>query len=361
MRKNFANIALDKLATMVGLEIVDRKGTLTRMESAPHFLSAQIHLYILLYFYASSNDGVVSEISIRQLAKEIKRDVKTVRKSLRMLNENALISMPVYNDDSEVSVMILDIKEMYQRRGEGGHGYLACNTEMLNTILHANTINQLRTVISGLIICTNSEMNASAKGLNKYQIAMRDLRKSFPLSARPIDVTAAVSEQSVFATVFERITADKLHYIYVQVKDTLRTTMVKHQIRLDAQATIHAELKSIAEIIRDINTSIAEDGYVPAKGMRGLLQHGITIDDKISLVDTHHALPLLDLTSSVVNDCCTIAQDLGIDTVLAAIRHFYMEYLIPGNFKQNQKKSLGGLLRRIANDLIGTNGTTALA
>lgn len=360
MKKNFANIALDKLAALIGLQIVDRKGTLARMDNAPHFLSAQIHLYTLLHFYANSNDGVVSGVSVAQLAKEINRDAKTVRKSLRMLNENSLISMPIYDDEGEVSITILNIKDMYQRRGEGGHGYITCNAEMLSTILHANTINQLRTVIGGLIICTNSELNASAKGLNKYQIAMRDLRKSFPLSARPIDVTAAVSEQSVFATIFDRIADDKLHYIYVRVKDILRATAVKRQIRLKAQATIHAELKSLAEIIRDINTTIAEDGHIPTKGFRELLQHKITIDDKISLFNTHHKLPLLELTSSVVNDCCVIAQDFGIDTVIAAIRHFYMEYLLPGNFTPDQKKSLGGLIRQIATDLINNPIATTL-
>ncbi len=362
MRKNFANLSLEKLAHLIGLEMTNRKGALQKMENATHFLTAQIHLYVLLHFYADSSDGSVSGLSVAQLAKELKKDAKTVRKSLRMLNEAGLISMPVYDEDGELSLSILNIQDMYQLRGKGGHGYITCNGEMLDSVLQAQTINELRTVIGGLIICTSSEMNASAKNINRYDISMKDLRKSFPASSRPVDVAVAVSEQSAFGSIFERLTENKKRSICVRLKETLRASRIKSQLRLDAKAAIHTELTDLTNIIREINTAIHEEGFIPVSGMRNLLHHGITIDDKVSLVDTRTALPMVDLTSNVVNDCCTIAQDLGIDTVIKAIRHFYTEYRLSGSFKQDKKKSLGALLRRIAEGLLTTTtATTSLA
>lgn len=362
MRKKFANIPLEKLATLIGLKISNRKGNLDRMENAAHFLTAQIHLYVLLYFYANSNDGEVSRLTISTLAKEINRDAKTVRKSLIMLYDQGLISMPNFDEDGEMSTFINDISDMYKLRGNGGHGYITCNDEMLDKILSARTINELRTVIGGLIVCTNTELNSSAKGLNKYHIALKDLRKAFPVSARPADVTAAVSEHSTFSTVFERVDNDQSHHIFVSLRNTLRGSFVKHQILVSAKNEIHAELKAMEEIIKEINTTIHDEGFIPVSGLRNLLRHDITIDDKISITDHTKPLPLPELSSNVVHDCCIIAQDMGIDTVIKAIHHFYTEYLIPGKFKPDQKKSLGGLLRSIATVLCQSNpAATALA
>ena len=72
-------------------------------------------------------------------------------------------------------------------------------------------------------------------------------------------------------------------------------------------------------------------------------------------------LPLLDLTSDVKNDCLTIAQDFGIDTVIDALRLYYQNYKLSDavHFVVDKAKSLGGLIRTIVMELCQMNTATA--
>ena len=92
-----------------------------------------------------------------------------------------------------------------------------------------------------------------------------------------------------------------------------------------------------------------------------LWQHHINLWDCLDPMHQTTMLPLLDLTSDVKNDCLTIAQDFGIDTVIDALRLYYQNYNLSDtvHFVVDKAKSLGGLIRTIVMELCQMKTATA--
>lgn len=349
--KQFTNISTQALANLIGLKLEGRKGEILKAESMAHFLTSQIRLYVLLHFYANSNDGLIENLPLKTLTMQTGRNIKTIRNSLSMLYNNGYTSFPSYSEDGEVTLNILNITDMYKRRGEGGQGYITCNTDILQHILETKDINSLRVILVGLIKTVVEDLNKSAKSVTRLKITLKEFKKSFPKSARPKDIKKASAASNSFGSMFDRIEPDQPRSITVRLKEALNGKLIKKQIRIDAKNQLQQEIQSLNNTILETNLSISENGYIGAKNIREMLNHNIDLFDLVSVQDQTNPIPVLELPSDVRNDCTVLAQDYGIDSVIDAIHIFYKDYLVPGNFATKKNKSLGGLIRSIIEEL----------
>lgn len=352
--KQFANLSTQSLANLLGLKLEGRKGIIVKNESATHYLSAQIRLYVLLHFFANSNDGSIEFLPLKMLTSQTETNEKTILRSLSLLHANGFISAPAFSEDKEVSLHLLNLTDMYKRRGEGGQGYLTCNQDLLHKILAAKSINSLRVIITGLLKATIEELNRAVKSIGRIRITINEFKKSFPKSSRPVDIRKA-SSAAEFDAMFDRVEPDQPKSIIVRLKEELNGKFIKSQIRIDAKNKLQQEIRSLNEIIDETNATIQKVGHVSIANIRGFNKHAIDLTSYVSIHDRKAPLPLLDMNSAVRNDCATIAQDYGTDSVLHAIHIFYTDYLLAGTFKPDKKKSLGGLIRSIVEDLIQSN------
>lgn len=348
--KGFANISAAMLAKLLGVELTGRTILLRRPEQpGPHFLTGQIQLYLALCFYANTNDGMCDLISLSDLASLIHKNPKTVLRSLQLLSDSGFLSFQVLSDH-QVQIQLHHLSDMYLRRGEGGKGYITCSKELLSRLLAATTIDPLRVMITALLV-QHSQSLTSTSGRISGRIPFDSLKSSFPLSSRPRDIRKAASPLGLFGSLFSRVRPDTKAAIQVQMKEEFNGKYIKSRIRLEAKDILSRELTAINDAITSMNQKITENGYIPIHEAGILSQHQIDVFEAVSISDPGHKLPLLELSSSVRNDCATLAQDFGIESVLQAVRIFYQRYLLPGNWKQNPSKSLGGLIRSILSEL----------
>lgn len=356
--RQFTNISMESLAKLLSIRLNGRKAIIEKNtdKDAPHFLTAQVKLFLLLNFHANSNTGATSLLSCKKIAAKLRCHVKTVYNSLDMLAKHDFISFTDSTEPGYVEVTLLHLSDMYKRRGEDGKGYITFNAGLLEIMLSAKDINVLRVLLTSLIETVTRNTLSASKALKETRISFQMLSSAFPSSARPCDIRTACDEKGLFGNLFTRTSSDLRKTIFVKLKDDYDGKYIKQKMRVEAKKDIIAEIESINTSIRDVNTGIYEDGIVHISDALSLRDHDIDLLNTIDVVHPEHELPLLDLNSDVKNDCATIAQDYGIDTVITAIRTFYSNYLLPGNFKPNKSKSLGGLLRRIVEELIGQPG-----
>lgn len=350
--KNFANLPAATIAQMLGVELTGRKIKLQKSECiSGHFLTAQIQLYLSLCFYANTNDGSCGYIPIMELAHLIGRDPKTVKRSLSLLEDSGLLLVEEWAEE-DVFVRLLNLKDMYLRRGEGGKGYITCSIEMLDEILTARDIATLRALLIALLIDHAKSISSASKQLLSNRITLDDFKLAFPVSARPRDIRKAVSESGAFGRLFTRTSPDTKKVIQVKLKENLNGKVLKSQIRLEAKSQIGEFVSGLNAAIQEANKSIQKYGKMYLSHTDKFYQNGIDILGMIDINEPGHALPALDLSSDERNDCAVLAQDYGVGLVLDAIRIFYREYAFPGNFKRDRSRSIGGLIRSILSELL---------
>lgn len=351
--KHFCNIGVEPIARLLGIQLDGRYASVSskRLEDIPHYLCAQINLYFLLHFHANSVSGITDEIPISDLAEKMQYTKKTIHRSIRLLSEGGFLRVLGWSDDDEVTIELLNLKNMYKRRGEGGSGYITFSQEEMNALLKIKSIHPLRTILVGLLELTSVLAKSSSKIIRSFKLKIGTLMSCFPKSARPCDVKSACDENGAFGDFFNRVTADTRHAISVQLKSEFDANEVKRTVRLQAKQTIFDEINSFNSAIRAANTDICEDSCIHSTSIKNLLCHNFNAFDHLDPIHQETKLPLLDIPSDVKNNLVVIAQDYGTDSALDALHIFYTKYLLPGTFKQNQKKSLGGLLRRIVEEL----------
>lgn len=349
--KHFCNISTAAVAKLLNIKLEGRKLKIMKNDDTSHFVSAQIRLYLLLNFYANSNTGMTDLLSIVELAEKLSCNVKTVTRSLNCLTDAGLLKVVDTPESGYAIIQIVNIKDMYKRLGEDGKGYLTCSTEELEAIVKIKRTAPLRAVMIGLIEFTIRNFLSASKKIDVMILNMNTVQSAFPKSARPSDIRSALNCEGAFGTLFERTAPDLKKNISVRLKEEFNAKYIKQRIRAEAKRSIFDHISHVNSVLTNVNTGIHEDGIIHINDMTDMSSLGIDLWESVDPIHQEMMLPLLDIPSSVKNDCITIAQDFDTEIVVAAINTFYVNYLLSGNFKPDEKKSLGGLLRRIVQEL----------
>lgn len=360
--KVFANISNVAIAKMLGLKLVGRECVIQKAEDVhERYLVAQINLYLILQFHANSNTGLTDLLSVKDLAEQLSCTTKTVYRSLDILEQGGFIQVTGRPESGYVSVQILNIGDMYKRRGEGGKGYFICNQDLLRVFLGTKAIAVLRASLTAMIVFATKQTFSASKIVDRVRIGLNEIAMSFPVSSRLCDIKAACDADGNFGSLFERVNPDLKKSIYIKLQQSYDAKQIKQQVRIQAKRAIFHEIDEINDIIRDINTDIYQDNMIHSWNASHLWQHHINLWDCLDPMHQTTMLPLLDLTSDVKNDCLTIAQDFGIDTVIDALRLYYQNYKLSDvvHFVVDKAKSLGGLIRTIVMELCQMKTATA--
>lgn len=360
--KMFTNISNAAVAKMLGLELVGRECVIQKAEDThERYLVAQINLYLILQFHANSNTGLTDLLSVKDLAEQLSCTTKTVYRSLDILEQGDFIQVTGRPEFGYVSVQILNIGDMYKRRGEGGKGYFVCNQDLLQVFLETKAIAVLRASLTAMIVFATKQTFSASKIVDRVRIGLNEIAMSFPVSSRLCDIKAACDASGSFGSLFERVNPDLKKSIFIKLQQNYDAKQIKQQIRVKAKQAIFAEIDEINDIIRDINTDIHEDNMIHAMNAGHLWRHRINVWDCLDPMHQTTMLPLLELTSDVKNDCLTIAQDYGIDTVIDALRLYYQQYKLSDavHFVVDKAKSLGGLIWTIVMELCQMKTATA--
>lgn len=349
--KRFTNVSIEKIAKLLGISIDPRKAAITKLENQAHFLTSQIHLYLLLHFLADANTGLAENINIQDLCKKLDRNSKTIGYSLSLLQDEGFLEV-VSIDAETTTIRLLNLSDMYKRRGEGGNGFITLNDNILTNLLATKQINELRTALVGLMVAAVQEQNRLTKNSHGMQLKIGELKCCFPSSIRPSDIRKSMEEESTFGLFFERTAVDRKRSIFVRLRSKFDGKIIKAQVREFAKETINEAVQTLQDLIADANANIEKQGIIGFPVFKDFLNANIDLSGHCGREGKQDTtLPALAITSSVKSDCVTIAQDYNAETVVEAIRIYYNDYVLTGTLKSDQKKSLGGFLRRIVEEL----------
>ena len=350
--KSFANLSNAAACTLLGIDLQGRK--LVPVKDADnkfHFLSSDIRLYLLLLFSSNSSDGMTDPVSVKESADLLAVNRKTILNACSRLQNAGLIKVTPTSCPDEKIFEVINLGT-YTRRGEGGKGYRTLDKAILDKLLQIRNINLLRVIFAALICGEINHLNSAASSM-KFTLEYDILKQFFPISSRVSDIRRACDDPAV-SGFFEIQDGRHKSRILIKLSDDCDSSGIKQAKYAEAKQKISAAIANLSESIYAANADIKTDRCIhltSIKGFRQLSQMGFELFDYISPFDQSTPLPLLDINSSEKEDLCRLAVEYEIDLVEKTIGYYYVNYLVRSHFKKDKKTGLGGLMRRILEDM----------
>lgn len=137
----------------------------------------QLKQILLYHFLNIDNNGIVKNISTRQIASFLGCNVKTIKNNNKRFIELGYI---LYSESSrdEFTVWLKDYKSYHLTVREGGGGYITMSKELLKNFTKISNVNSLRLELRNLIEFDNK--NIESMKINKGEYSFRDIKRFLP-------------------------------------------------------------------------------------------------------------------------------------------------------------------------------------
>lgn len=126
----------------------------------PRLKSNAIKLLLCYHFLQPDTNGLIQDISLKDLAKLLNCDIKTIQ------NNNAILSEYGYcyfsNSgwyDNHINILLPEYKSYHKTASEGGRGYMTFSAKILEELLNITDLNQIRLIIKGLLETDNQAIS----------------------------------------------------------------------------------------------------------------------------------------------------------------------------------------------------------
>lgn len=125
----------------------------------PRLKSNAIKLLLCYHFLQPDANGLIKDISLKDLAELLNCDIKTIQ------NNNAILSEYGYcyfsNSgwyDNHINILLPEYKSYHKTASEGGRGYMTFSKNILEELLNFTDLNQIRLIIKGLLETDNQSI-----------------------------------------------------------------------------------------------------------------------------------------------------------------------------------------------------------
>jgi hypothetical protein len=133
---------------------------------------------ILLYHFLDvDSNGVVKNISTKEIAEILDCDVKTVKNNNeRFVELNYILFSQSSND--EFTILLRDYKNYHLTAKEGGSGYITMSKDLFKNLLEIDNVNSLRLELRELIEFDNKNINPENNTQGEY--TYREIKRFLP-------------------------------------------------------------------------------------------------------------------------------------------------------------------------------------
>lgn len=328
VNRNFTNISCKALGQLISLKdaasrSVSKNAVYNKDEV--YYLPA-IRLFISLNFKVSTQDGMAEDLFIKDLAEEIGCCPKTVVSSLKRLSSGTdpLLSYHIDEDTKLLSVKLLNYKDMFKRRGEGGLGYIVMDNLMRAKLSMAESVTDMRLLIRALIECTEQEGNEAS-------LSLKQLIRGLPSYIRPCNVRSALGR---FKRIFDLSPNRNNSAFLFTVNDMSRVKERKNALLVENESVLREVVAAFNAAIDDINEwncvngSQQELSPLVEKQVRDFLH--VSFDWKAAAEGGMKLLPKFNFTSREFEDAAQIATQLNADSVKGALKKYMEQFVLPG-------------------------------
>ena len=295
--------------------------------------SASIKLFILLFFYSDSN-GIIDSVNIRSLSDYIGCNKKTVIASLRSLELAGYIDYEKRNS-LFYDIQILNYQDMYKKAYQGGRGYVTMDKELLLDIMKIKDLNSLRCIIKLLFKASYNQIKSASK-LAAAKVSFDTLKDSLPDYVKPHILRNAVSNVRAF---FHSVNEDYKEFVVV-LAEKYQGAVIKERLKADGKIKIPAFIKEFNEKIDRINKDIENGGNLSFESISYLSDNSIMLPPAVG------KYPGLNINSNVKNDLFNLCPQYGADSIIAALKIFFTEYIA----NHIRIENVGGLIRKILSE-----------
>jgi len=138
----------------------------------------QLKQILLYHFLGVDKNGIVKNLSAKEIAKILNCNEKTVtNNNKRLVKLNYILYSKISND--KFSVLLIDYKNYHLATREGGNGgYITMPKNLLRTLLNVNKVNSLRLELRKLIEFDNQNVNSEETVSGEY--TYKDIKRFLP-------------------------------------------------------------------------------------------------------------------------------------------------------------------------------------
>lgn len=137
----------------------------------------QLKQILLYHFLGVDKNGVVKNISTKDIAEYLKCDIKTVKNNNRRFVE---LNYILYSESSsdKFTIWLTDYKNYHLAQREGGSGYVNMSKQLLSNLIEVDNVNSLRLELRNLIEFDNQNIQSDEVKEGKY--TYRDVKRFLP-------------------------------------------------------------------------------------------------------------------------------------------------------------------------------------
>ncbi len=282
----------------------------------PRLKTNAIKLFIAYHFLEVNSFGFVRNVNLKEIAKLLNCNIKTIRNNNDILRQYGYISFNTV-DTHIINVLLMDYENYFKPASEGGRGYITMSDAIFNDMRCIDSLNVLRLTLRGLM---DYESASSSCGMEKEYA---DLRRLLPSYCKRGVIQAAVKKVSLFVT---------------DVRDSIVRFVIKpeyeaRRLKKEQEASYRKELMDFG---LDFCNEVARinSGEITA-----------TSSKYSSFFEGVEPLPTGYVKWVVTpDDASDLAQEcvqFSLDSVMDALRSAYKTY----RSKHIAIKNLGGLVR----------------
>lgn len=294
-------------------------------------LKRQGILLYLLYHMASPDEfGIVSDIAIKDIARELGCSEKAVRYNNRLLEEYGYIKTSPSIIPGAVHVLLPEYPSYFRKANEGGRGFITLSKDLFHSLKEIRSTNQLRIMLKVMLVTDGkNELHTS------FQQSYADLRRFLPGYCKRNVIKKALSgsPSPLMGISLETYT------VRFQLNPDHNAKKIKERLRIYNEGVIRREVSAISSTIR---TALSQ------KTIPVFSDHFFA---KMQREDAPDAYRELKISDQEIKNMAQLSLEYSTDLVLHALSRIYRSFVCSGENILN----LGGLVRNTIQGLLSFN------
>lgn len=288
----------------------------------PRLKSNAIKLFMLLHFYHPDRFGIIKEINIDILAKQLDCDVKTVKNNLETLKKYTYISYCRISAH-HITLCLCDYENYYLPASQGGRGFFVLSKELLAQLLDLENLLSLRIHLRELIEIDNLNAKGPFTAVSK---SYQDIKRILPDYCKPCNIREAIKNQE--------------HIFNISFKENSVRFEIREQFnaRKQKKDCYYQYILLFKNFMKEFNETAA---YVNSNNVHTEKFSEFFIKPDVFKQKKDFSYRLIQIRDYEFEDLAQLALQYSYEIVLSAFSQIYKTYIM----QERRIVNLGGLLR----------------
>lgn len=280
-----------------------------------------IKLLLLLHFYHPDRHGIIENLDILDLAKQLHCNPKTVMNNLELLTSYSYIDY-VKTEANKITVIINNFENYYLPANKGGRGFIVLSRELLNNLIAIKSLVALRIYLRELINLDQSNYNGI---VSIDSVNIKDIKRGLPDYCKPCIIKSSLK------------TPTEIFKVNIDQKIVKFTINERFLAKKQKENLTNEYIKMFTQFVMDFNRNI------PIINSSG--QYDKQFEGFFKGETSESGFKLLKFTPKEIENISRIAIHYSYDYVIDVLQIIYKSYYLTD--RQNDIKDVGALINSL--------------